>query len=68
MNNMDPVEFVEKYFGIELMECQKTMLRNMLNKKEIYICYPRYCGYSEYKEILWIMKNLRSGTNNDWDN
>lgn len=49
---MDPVEFVEKYFGIELMECQKTMLRNTLNQKEIYICYPRYYGYSEYKEML----------------
>ena len=51
-NNMDPVEFVEKYFGIELMECQKSMIRKMADKKEIYICYPRHCGYSEYKEIL----------------
>ena len=68
MNNIDPVEFVEEYFGVELMGYQKTMLRNTLNQKEIYICYPRHCGYSEYKEMLWIMKNLRGDINNDGDN
>lgn len=26
-NNIDPVEVIEKYFGIELMEYQKIMLR-----------------------------------------
>ena len=51
-NNIDPVEFIEQYFCIELMECQKTMLRNTLNQKEVYLCYTRHCGYSEYKEIL----------------
>lgn len=28
-NSMDPVEFIEKYFGIKLMECQKAMIRKM---------------------------------------
>ena len=44
----DSVEVIEKYFGIELMEYQKVMLRNIANSK-IYLCYPRYCRYSEYK-------------------
>ena len=35
-NNIDPVEFVEKYFGIKLMEYQKVMLRNM-NKHDDFI-------------------------------
>ena len=48
-NNIDIVEFVEKYFNIELMECQKIMLRKTINEK-IYLCYPRHYGYSEYKE------------------
>ena len=35
-NNIDPVEFIEKYFGIELMEYQKIMLR-AIDKNDEFI-------------------------------
>lgn len=65
-NDIDPVEFIEQYFGIELMECQKIMLRNTLNQKEVHICYPRHCGYSEY--VVYPKTEYKEDTNNDGNN
>lgn len=39
IQDIDPVEFVEDYIGIELLPYQKEILRRMLNTDKIYI-YP----------------------------
>lgn len=53
-NNIDPVEFIEKYFGIELMEYQKVMLRNM-NKYDDYIRGHRLSN----QESLYLFNDSR---------
>lgn len=58
MNNIDPAEFVEKYFGIELMEYQKILLRNTTTEGVYYLCFPKHCGYSEYKHIADIARAI----------
>lgn len=37
IQDIDPVEFLEDYLGIELLPYQKEILRRMLNTDKIYI-------------------------------
>ena len=39
------IEEIERMFGIELMECQKEMLRKTLSCDKAFVCMPPHVGY-----------------------
>lgn len=44
MQEIDVAEFVEEYFGIQLFEYQKILLRNISTNKEL-VYYKHYGGF-----------------------
>lgn len=50
---MDPVEYVEKYFGIKLLDYQKDIVRNIVTQNcQLYILPVRHVGRTNYMHLL----------------
>ena len=53
---MNKVEFIEKYFGIELLDYQKEVMKKLLDENllnpQLYILPARHCGRSNYMHVL----------------
>lgn len=50
---MDAVEYVEKYFEINLLDCQKDFIKNMITQNtHLYILPARHVGRSNYMHLL----------------
>ena len=53
---IDKVEFIEKYFGIQLMDYQKEIIEKLLDDNllnpQFYILPARHCGRSNYMHLL----------------
>lgn len=56
---MDKVEFIEKYFGIKLLDCQKEIMKKLLDENllnpQLYILPARHCGRSNYMQLLEVL-------------
>ena len=59
--NMALSDYIEKIFGIELLDCQKNMI-NELEKtqrnQKIYLIYPPKLGRTYFKHLYEITKNI----------
>jgi hypothetical protein len=50
---MDIIEYIEKYFEIKLIDCQKDFLKNMIKQDtHLYILPARHAGRSNYMHLL----------------
>lgn len=53
---MDKIEFIEKYYGIKLLDCQKEVIKKLLDEDllhpQLYILPARHCGRSNYMHLL----------------
>lgn len=51
-NNYDIVKYVEENFGVELLEYQKEMLRQMQSMKPLYIIPARHSGFTAIRSLI----------------
>ena len=53
---MDKIEFIEKYYGIKLLDCQKEVIKKLLDEDilhpQLYILPARHAGRSVYLKTL----------------
>lgn len=66
---MDKIEFIEKYFGIELFDYQKEVIKKLLDEDllnpQLYILPARHCGRTNYKLLEAILEwNELNGSKN----
>lgn len=59
---IDIVEFVEKFFNVELLEYQKFLLHNAI-KDKYYLTYPPRHGRTYFKEIIKEWNELNESKN-----
>lgn len=58
---MTPSDYIEKYLGIELLDCQKNMineLEKLQRNQKIYLIYPPKLGRTCLEQIREAMKNI----------
>ena len=58
---MTPSDYIEKYLGIELLDCQKNMineLEKLQRNQKIYLIYPPKLGGTYFKHLYEITKNI----------
>lgn len=55
-NNYDIVKYVEENFGVELLECQKEMMRQMKSGDQLYIIPARHSGFSAVKTLAILLE------------
>lgn len=57
---MDKIEFIEKYFGIELLNYQKEVIKKLLDgdrvNPQLYILPARHCGRTNYRLLEAILE------------
>ena len=57
---MDKIAFIEKYFGIELLDCQKEIIKKLLDEDlvnpQLYILPSRHCGRTNYRLLEAILE------------
>lgn len=57
---MDKVEFIEKYFDIELLDYQKEVIKKLLDENtlnpQLYILPARHCGRTNYRLLEAILE------------
>ena len=57
---MDKIEFIEKYFDIELLDYQKEVIKKLLDEDllhpQLYILPTRHCGRTNYKLLEAILE------------
>lgn len=59
--NMTPSDYIEKYLGIELLDCQKNMineLEKLQRNQKIYLIYPPKLGRACLEQIREAIKNI----------
>lgn len=54
----DIVEFVEKQFGVQLLEPQKEFLRKTQNETPVYLVMPRHNGYDRFRYLELIARAI----------
>ena len=52
MSDYDIVKYVEENFGVELLEFQKEILRQIQSGKQIYVMPARYMGFTFINKVL----------------
>lgn len=58
---MDEIEFIEKYFGIELLTYQKILLKRIIeNPNNIYLPRGNFKWSREVAECLPILNELKN--------
>jgi hypothetical protein len=57
---MDKIEFIEKYWGIKLLDYQKGIIQKLLNEDllnpKLYILPARHCGRINYRLLEAILE------------
>lgn len=57
---MNKVEFIEKYFGVELLDYQKEIIKKLLDEDmlnpQLYILPTRHCGRTDYRLLEAILE------------
>ena len=57
---MDKIEFIEKYYGIKLLDYQKEVIKKLLDEgllnPQLYILPARHCGRTNYKLLEAILE------------
>lgn len=60
----DIIEFIEKYCGVELLECQKEVIRKMYEAgPDAKIIFPRRLGRTDYRHLVAMTKELFKESN-----
>lgn len=63
---MDCMEFIEKLYNIKLLPHQKEIIKMILSKEKLYVCYHPRSGYSYYLKLVEeVHKILYGGKNED---
>ena len=58
---MDEIEFIEKYFGIKLLEYQKFLIKRIIeNPNNIYLPRGNFKWSREVAEWLLILNELKN--------
>ena len=57
---MDKIEFIEKYYGIKLLDYQKEVIKKLLDEDllnpQLYIIPARHCGRINYRILEAILE------------
>lgn len=52
MSDYDIIKYVEENFGVELLEYQKEILRQIQSGKQIYVVPSRRMGFTLMNKVL----------------
>lgn len=52
MSDYDIVKYVEENFGVELLEYQKEILRQVQSGKQIYVLPARHMGFTFINKLF----------------
>jgi len=62
MNKEDEfIYFIENNLNLKLYNYQKQylkLLKQIINQNNIYITYPYHIGYTHYKYLTYLIKNI----------